>query len=268
MLPKLGIIAGGGRLPLEIANIYQAQSGQCCIAALIPYANLELLGPLEIQSFKMGSAGAILEYFNKCGVKNIIFAGHVKRPSLSSIKVDVTGAILLAKIIKQKFLGDDQLLRVIANFVESKGFKIISASDILSKEKSSLISTIKPLKQDQIDIELGCNVAISLGKLDIGQSVIVQDGYVLGVEAAEGTDNLIKRCAILRKKPSGGVLIKMMKSTQDVRLDIPTIGPDTIALLAEYKYKGAAIQKDGVIIIDPETTIRLANQHKIFLTKI
>ena len=113
------------------------------------------------------------------------------------------------------------------------------------------VSNKLPSKQDQIDIELGSQVIKSLSNLDIGQSVIIADGYVLGIEAAEGTDALIRRCELLRKTERGGVLVKMAKLTQDMRLDLPTIGPDTIFYLAKHGYNGLAIQKSGVIIVKP-----------------
>ena len=119
-----------------------------------------------------------------------------------------------------------------------------------------------------MDIELGVKVSKHLAPLDIGQAVIVEDGYIIGIEAAEGTDNLIKRCANLRKKPHGGVLVKIIKYTQDIRLDLPTIGPETISNLASYSYNGIAIQKDNVIIIERELTAAIANKHHLFIAKI
>lgn len=104
--------------------------------------------------------------------------------------------------------------------------------------------------------------------MDVGQSVIISNGYVVGIEAAEGTDNLISRCAILRKENNGGVLVKMSKSAQDMRLDVPAIGPDTIKLLAENKYSGIAIEKSGVIIINPEEVQKMLDENNLFLSFI
>ena len=107
-----------------------------------------------------------------------------------------------------------------------------------------------------------------LGGLDVGQSVIVCDGYVIGIEAAEGTDNLIRRCEYLRKKEKGGVLVKMSKSEQDMRLDMPVIGPDTVFFLAKHGFNGIAIEKEGVIVIKPEETQKLLNDNGLFLSII
>lgn len=265
IIPMLGIIAGGGRLPLEIAAIHLKQGGGLCIAALDGEADLELFKALPYQLFKIGNVEAVIEYFREFGIKNIIFAGSVTRPNLKSIKVDLAGSKLIASILAKKFLGDDNVLKVVANFFENKGFKVISVQDILAANFNHNKTIKSPSKQDLIDIELGVKVIEALSVLDIGQAVIVEDGYVIGIEAAEGTDNLIKRCANLRKKSSGGVLIKMMKLEQDTRMDIPAIGSDTISNLASLQYNGVAIQKNGVIIIEPEHTLKLADELGVFL---
>ena len=152
-------------------------------------------------------------------------------------------------------------------FFEEYGFTILSTGEIYQNMfKSQDILTEKlPSKQDKIDIELGIKIIKSLGELDVGQSVIVEDGYVLGIEAAEGTDNLISRSAALRKKKTGSVLIKMPKQGQDMRIDSPTIGVETINNLAKHKYNGLAIAKNEVIILNSAEVIKIANQHKIFI---
>lgn len=270
MLPIIGIIAGSGELPFSIATSYASQGGKCYIAALEREANLQLLQDTPYQSFRIGMVGAIIEYFHKFNVQNVIFAGGIKRPNFWSIKVDMVGRALLARIIKQKFLGDDTILRIVADFLEKKGFKIISSQEILldNLDDINIITKATPLPSDIIDIELGVKLLTTLSGLDVGQSVIIEDGYILGIEAAEGTDNLIKRCVELRKKPQGGVLVKMLKLDQDIRLDIPTIGPDTIVNLANQSYNGLAISKDKVIIINPKTTIELANSLGLFIVRV
>jgi len=266
---KLGIIAGGGNLPSSIADAYKINGGECFIAGLKGYAEPKLFDKFSYKSFKIGNVGAILEFFKNNNVTKIAFAGRVNRPNLSNIQADFMGCILLARILKAKILGDDSLLQIITNFVEEKGYEVISASDLLAQNAISAIkSNNQPAKQDLVDIDFGVKVTRALGNLDIGQAVIVQNGYVVGIEAAEGTDNLIKRCSELRVTNKGGVLIKMMKSFQDRRLDIPTIGPQTIELLALYNYSGIAIEKNKVIVVEAQKTIDLADQHKIFITEI
>ena len=267
---NLGIIAGSGLLPSEIADLHLKQGGNVYIAALEGETDILHITKYQYKQFPIGSVGALLEYFRENNVKEIIIIGGITRPDLKSVKVDKAGSLLIAKILKEKFLGDDNILKIISDFIESKGFKVISPKALLElgTYEKLYASNKLPSKQDQIDIELGSQVIKSLSNLDIGQSVIVADGYVLGIEAAEGTDALIRRCELLRKTERGGVLVKMAKLTQDMRLDLPTIGPDTIFYLAKHGYNGLAIQKSGVIIVKPAETIALLNEHDLFISYI
>ena len=263
-LPKLGLIAGGGALPTQIANLYQERGGQCVLASINEEINqLEL----SSKSFSIGSVGGILEYFAENSVEQVIIVGGIKRPDLKSIKVDIAGSVLLARILKEKLLGDDKILKIVSSYIESKGFKVISPVAVLKlgNYTNNISSKKSPSKQDKNDAEIGKELLKSLGYMDVGQSVIVADGYVLGIEAAEGTDNLIKRCALLRKKSKGGVLVKMSKPGQDMRLDVPAIGPETARLLAEHDFNGVAAEQNGVIIIDPQKTLKLLDEGGMFL---
>lgn len=262
-LSVLGIIAGDGDLPDEIANIYVGNGGGCFIASV--YKDRSYNG-VPSKKFTLGCVGAILEYFEENKVQSIIIVGGVKRPDLNALKVDWGGASLLASIMKQKVLGDDNILTIVMEHIRKKGFEVISPLDILAIDNRKLIHTkCRPTKNDSIDIKFGFNILENLGKLDVGQSVIICDGYALGIEAAEGTDNLIRRCDLLRKKDKGGALVKMSKSVQDMRLDVPVVGPDTIFCLAKHGFNGLAIEKTGVIIIKPEETQKLLNENNLFL---
>ena len=267
MLQKLGIIAGNGDLPKEIAKLYNSAGGNCFIAAIDPETSFE---GSSYEHFTLGSVGGIIEYFKKNAVENVVIVGGIARPDLKSLKVDFAGSALLAKILKQKILGDDNVLKIVSNYIESKDLKVISPKEILkfSGYNFDISNKNTPSSQDKADIEIGIQVIKSLGGLDVGQSVIVYDGYVIGIEAAEGTDNLIRRCEYLRKKEKGGVLVKMSKSEHDMRLDMPVIGPDTVFFLAKHGFNGIAIEKEGVIVIKPEETQKLLNNNGLFLSII
>lgn len=266
----VGIIAGNGMAPAEIAKICIDNGINFCIAAIEGQAELELIGHLPYKVFAIGSVGGVIKYFKEFGVQQIVFIGGVKRIDLKSVKPDLVGMKLMAKILSNKFLGDDKLLRVISEFFENQEFEVIGANELmqLSSSVTQRIITktkIQPNIQDLIDVELGLKVLSAMGDLDIGQAVIVEDGYVLGVEAAEGTDSLIERCAALRKKKSGGVLVKAPKYSQDLRLDLPTIGPKTLRHLAHFNYSGIAISPHDILIIDPKQVIELANEFDLFI---
>lgn len=269
-LPIIGIIAGGGNLPALIASIYKKQGGQCFIALIENEGDPELLTDHPGKKFAIGQVGAVTQYFKAEGVREIIIIGKISRPDFGSLKVDLTGSKLVASILKNKFLGDDNALKTVSAFLESESFKVISPKDILQLAYYQSKNSTKnfPSEQDKIDIELGKKILTTLGELDVGQSVIVSSGYTLGIEAAEGTDNLIKRCAPLRKKERGGVLVKMSKLNQDKRLDIPTIGPETISCLAKHNFNGVAIEKDAVIVVNPSETWALADEYGVFITFI
>lgn len=269
MLPNLGIIAGRGSLPYLIAGNYTKQGGNCCIAAIKDEADIDQIKNFEYKVLKIGMVGEAIKYFKDNEVQNIIFIGGVNRPNFKNLAVDKIGGLLLFKILGQKIRGDDSLLKIVADFFESYGFKVISSNEIYKNQQcdSNIITDTTLTSSDKNDIELGTKLLNHLSSFDIAQSVIVESGYILGIEAAEGTDNLIARCTDLRKNPYGGVLVKIPKLGQDNRLDTPTIGPNTIKNLAKYNYKGVAIQKNNVIIVEEELTIKLANEHKIFITK-
>lgn len=269
MLPNLGIIAGKGSLPYLIAGNYTKQGGNCYIAAIESETDIELIKGFEYKTFKIGMVGAAIQYFKECNVQNIIFIGGVSRPNLKNLAVDRIGSLLLFKIISQKILGDDKVLRIVAKFFEDYGFKVISSSEIYKNQQSDndIITIAQPSNSDKKDIEFGIELLNHLSKFDVGQSVVIEDGHILGIEAAEGTDNLIARCADLCKKSSARVLVKIPKLGQDNRLDMPTIGPNTIKNLAKYNYSGIAIKADKVIIVEEDLTVKLANQHKIFIVK-
>lgn len=268
--PTLGIIAGGGNLPQEIADIYSRNGGRCVIAALEPENNFHMSGIYDTQHFHIGQVGGIIDFFKEQKVEEIILVGTIERPELPSIKVDFRGSRLLARIMKNKFLGDDNVLKIACQFLEENGFRVISPIELmqLTDYDSSFVSVNYPNLCDEKDIEVGKEVLETIGKLDIGQSIIVYESYVLGIEAAEGTDNLIRRCESLRRAKKGGVLVKMSKPTQDMRLDVPTIGPDTIFYLAKHGFHGVAIERKKVIIVNPEETKNLAADNNIFISLI
>ena len=266
MLPTLGIIAGKGDIPLGIAEIYERNGGKCFIAKISDDCDIDL-DKHHHKNFAIGQAGGIIKYFKEAGVQNIIIIGGVDRPDLSALKADFVGSKLLTQILKNQFLGDDKVLTIVANFLEKEGFKVISPYQILSidSQEANYHTKKTPSKIELSDITLGQKVLMALGEVDVGQSVIVNRGYVLGIEAAEGTDNLIRRCEILRRQQDGGVLIKIAKTRQDLRLDIPTIGPETVFTLAKHNFSGIAISRKEVMIVKPEETFQLANKYGLFI---
>lgn len=258
MTKTLGIIAAQGILPIMVADnnaISDAKSVVVCIDGLALKTDYQ---KHIAEEFQIGQVSAILNFFKTHNVDKIVICGAMKRPKFSALSVDAKGAILLVKILAAKFLGDDQLLRIVAEYVEGQGFDVVSPIDYTNQIP---IKTKRvPSKREKEDIEIGLQASKKLGELDIGQAVIVDHGVVIGVEAIEGTDSLIQRCKGLSKS---GILVKCLKLTQDARLDTPVIGVDTVNAIYEAGMAGIALS--GVIVLNPREVLEEADRLGIFV---
>lgn len=254
----LGIIAAKGVLPIMVASGNAASGGKTFVACISGLASKNDYQEHIAEEFPIGKAGAILKFFKSHKVEKIVICGAMERPNFSGISVDTKGALLLTKILAAKFSGDDQILRIVAEYIEKNGFKVVSPIEYLVQK--NIKTKRKPQKSEIKDIQIGLNAAKILGELDIGQSVVVDSGVVIGVEAREGTDGLIKRCA---KMGNASILVKSLKPTQDPRLDTPVIGTDTVKTVAEAGFIGIALS--DVIIIDPDKVSDEADKLGIFL---
>jgi DUF1009 family protein len=166
--------------------------------------------------------------------------------------------------------GYDQLLRLIVEELESEGFRVVGADTLIDDAlvPEGPLTALAPDADALRDIALGVEVASRLGDLDIGQAVVVQQGLVLGVEAVEGTDGLLERCAGLRRAGRGGILVKLKKPGQERRADLPTIGPDTIRLAAETGIAGIAVQAGHCLVLERDRTISTADRAGLFVVGV
>lgn len=266
-IKKLGIIAGSGTLPFSIAE--HCQNIGLPFYMLLIENNTETDLYKKHKSFNLGKIGKAIDILKTEKISHLIIAGSIKKPRLLDLKPDLIGTKLLAILSKEKFLGDNNLLSTIILFIEKYGFTIIGLEDLqipnLFAEKG-IIGKIKPSKDDLLDIEAGKKACEILGIADIGQGLIIEDKVVLSVEAIEGTDALIKRTKDLkRNSKKSGVLVKSIKPNQNHKIDMPTIGEQTILNLKNAGIAGVAIQSGTTIIINKKETIDLANKHKIFI---
>lgn len=266
---SLGIIAGSGALPRMMMKAC-AQTGR-------PFFVIALDGSADDETIKMagdavamvriGAIGKIIDTLREHQVGEIVLAGKVARPKLTSLRPDMKGTKLLARVGGQLVTGDNDLVNNIIQFVEEEGFHVIGADtvmkDLLAPE--GLIGSIYPDKRAQADIEFGARIARDIGALDIGQAVVIQNNTVLGVEAVEGTDQLIERCANLKLEERGGVLVKVKKPQQDARVDLPTIGVPTIERLAAAGLVGIAVEAGATLILDRRELARRADALGLFV---
>ncbi|MBN66067.1 MAG: UDP-2,3-diacylglucosamine pyrophosphatase [Rickettsiales bacterium] len=265
--PKLGIIAGKGELPRRIIQNCMRRGRPFFVVALEGAADEETVEHISHAWVRLGAIGKAIQLLRDEGAEELVLAGKVTRPKLSNLRPDLKATKLLARLGSNLFTGDDELLRGIITFLEEEGFKVVGADevvdDILTPE--GLIGGLYPDKKAQADIEFGAQIAKGIGELDIGQSVVVQNHQVLGVEAVEGTDNLIKRCADLKVEERGGVLVKVKKPNQEKRVDLPTIGINTVENVAKAGLAGIAAEAGGSLMIDRREIAKRADELGIFV---
>lgn len=269
-MSRIGIISGSGILPQLVADAARSVGIKPYMILLKGSAEKHLEKNPDHQWSNVTAVGKILAYFREYDVRRIILVGGMERPPLLSLIPDLTGAKLLSRILKLDKTGDDSLLKEIIKFLEEEHFQVIGIQDIAPDilTPKNILTKKVPNDRQNSDINYGYEVALNIGKLDIGQSVIVQDGEILGLEAAEGTSELIKRCAKLQRGGKGGILIKICKPSQDKRIDLPTIGIHTIEKLSSLGYAGVVLSSGDSIILNKEDVVELADKHKMFIKGI
>jgi DUF1009 family protein len=269
MPSKLGIIAGGGRLPGQLIAAARAQGRDCFVLAIKNSADATALAAVDHAWLAMGEAGQAFRLLHEQGVEEVVMAGPVQRPTLADLRPDWRTAKFFAKV-GLKALGDDGLLSAVIAEFESEGFRIIGADQIIGDLLAPLgaLGLVLPDDQALSDILRGVEVARGVGRLDVGQAVVVQQGIVLGVEAVEGTDALIDRAGSLRRGGSGGVLVKLCKPGQDKRIDLPTIGTETVRRAHQAGLRGIAVEAGATLVLDIDGVVRLADRLGLFVTGI
>ena len=270
MQTKLGVIAGGGDLPARICQACVDHDRPVFAIALKGQADLSLLQPYSHVELPLGSVGGAIERFKAEGVEEIVMVGRVKRPSLTQLRLDAEAMKLFTKIGMKAF-GDDALLtNIIEYFEKEHGFRICSVDDVLGPTgvKPGILTETRPDDTAERDIARGLDVLRAMGPVDVGQSVVVQQGIVLGVEAIEGTDAMIARAGSLARDGAGAVLVKMAKPDQDTRVDMPTIGLETIRNVAAAGLRGIAIEAGRTIVVDPKDTAEEADRLGVFIIAI
>jgi len=218
---------------------------------------------------RLGAAATGLALLRENRVTELVLAGGIRRPSLASLRPDWRAARLFARI-GYRALGDDGLLSAVVEELEREGFRVVGADQLLDRAlvPDGPLGRICSDELSQADIERGMQVARTLGVLDIGQAVVVQQGLVLGVEAIEGTDELLRRCAALHREGPGGVLVKVAKPGQEPRADLPTIGLRTVLLAVEAGLRGIAVEANATIVLDRDEIIRAADRAGLFLVGV
>jgi DUF1009 family protein len=258
---KIAVIAGSGDLPFRIIEKLSISRIRHVVLSISPF------GPESYEQFDLGEIGRMLAYIRSKEASKVVFCGSIRRPSFFSLKMDRIAKKWLMHLGVRAFLGDDTLLKGIRRLAEAEGLEIISPQIILESllTPQGLLTKIAPSEADLQDIARGVFVLNTLAKADVGQAVIVQEGIVLGIEAAEGTKELLARCKHLKVRQCGGVLVKISKTQQDLAFDLPTIGEQTVIDAEACELSGIALDGNNSQIIDFEKTIKLANEKEMFV---
>lgn len=272
----VGVIAGGGAMPFAVADSLAARG----IAAVI-FALRGACDPAGVARFRhhwisVGQIGKATRLFRSEGCRDLIFIGSLARPALSDIRLDWGTLRVMGHVVAAFRGGDDHLLSGIGRIFEKDGFRMVgvkeAAPDLLMPR--GCITRAAPDAAATADIARGRDVLTALGPFDIGQAAVVIDGHVVAVEDIEGTDGLLARVARLRKdgriraKAGRGVLVKGPKSGQDLRYDLPTVGPRTVEAAAGAGLAGVAVAAENTIAAEPQAMIDAADKAGLFVTGI
>ncbi len=260
MVKRIGLIAGNGRFPIIFAESARKKGVEVIAIGINEETSKELEKFVnKIYWLGVGELERLLEILKEENIRSIVMAGQVRHKLLfdKNIKIDQKMQFLLENLRNKK---TDSIIGAVARLLEFKGIKVLSSIIFLSDylPQKGVLTRLLPDERILKDIEFGRKIAKAIAGLDIGQSIVVKDRVVLAVESIEGTDETIRRAE--RYGKGGIVVIKVTKPRQDMRFDVPVVGPDTIKLLQEVKAACLAIEAKKTLIIDKPETLRLAEE--------
>lgn len=266
----LGILAGGGLLPGQVAAAAARAGRSVFLIGFEGFADPRILAPYPHCFVRLGAVGKTLSILRAQGCQDLVLVGPVRRPSLMNLRPDAEGARLLARVGRAAFAGDDGLLAAVVRILGEEGFNVLGAHEILTEALApqGAMSRVQPDAQAEEDIVRGIAVTRALGRVDVGQGCVVQQGIVLAVEAIEGTDAMLARAGGLARPGAGGVLVKLVKPGQDRRADLPTIGPDTVRAAHAAGLRGIAFEAGGTLLTDATLCRQEADATGLFLLGI
>ena len=257
-------------MPLELAKANR--DARPFVVTLAGFADRDYSG-FDQTECSIGQIGGISKALKAAECDAVCFAGYVQRPDLKTLKLDARGLTMVPRALAAGRKGDDALIRVVVDEFESQGFRVVGADEVFSSLAPQLDSRFSEVDAapHANDIAKACAIARAIGKLDIGQGCVVADGLVLAVEAQEGTNAMLERLLTLRQELRGssdarlGVLAKMPKPIQERRVDLPTIGPDTVERCAAAGLAGIALEAGSALVLDRSAVEAALSRHGMFL---
>jgi hypothetical protein len=269
---KLGLIAGGGDLPVALANHCRDVGRPFFVVRLRGFAGASLLAFEGVEA-GLAELGKGIGALRRSGCEAVCFAGKVERPDLRAIKPDLRGLAALPGAVAAARRGDDALLAFLLREFEKEGFAIEGAHEVMRSLTLGVgpLGRIAPRDCDWIDVRRALEAARAIGRLDAGQAAVSCDGLILALEAQEGTDALLERVANLPRAVRGapgdlrGVLAKACKPGQELRVDLPTIGPGTVGRASEAGLAGIVGEAGRLIVVERARTLALADELGLFI---
>ena len=267
---RLAILCGGGKVPLAVAAAAAAAGRDFVVLALRGQVGREI-ARFPHEWLRLGEVGRVFKLLAKHKCDEIVIVGYVRRPEISEIRFDLGGMMNLPRIMAWMMGGDDHMLSSMIAFIEERGYRVVGPHEIAPQLvlDEATVGGRKPSRRDAQDIALGRRVLAALAPFDVGQGAVVDRGQVIAVEAAEGTDAMLARCAGLRrnrvKRPSG-VLVKAPKQGQELRIDLPTIGAGTVEAAAEACLAGIAAEAGATLVADAAEMAAAAARRRLFVT--
>lgn len=268
----LAILCGAGALPLIAARAVRAGGREVLLIGLSGSAGA------EIEAFdhvwvKLGEFGRLTKILRERGIEDLAMLGAVSRPEFADIRLDFGALKRIGDIAKLFRGGDDGMLKGIAHIFESEGFRFVGVTDFAPEllAPAGHIAGLKPDAAAETDIVFGSRLITALSPFDVGQSAVIARERVIAVEAAEGTDEMLKRVADLRArgrlrlKGRVGVIVKAAKRGQDLRFDLPTIGSATVEAAARAELAGLAIAAGETLIVDRDGLAAAADKAGLFV---
>jgi len=268
----IAIISGRGSLPRTLAEGLVSQNKRPFLIGLGGQYD-PWIEDYDHATFEWGQFGGLFSTLRQNNISKLTMAGSMVRPNINLAGFDFSGFLVLPEIFVNMIGGDNSMLTGFINMFAKRGITVIGAHEIMPEllTKAGIISGGKISQKARENIAHGIAACKKLGELDIGQATIAVGGRVVAVEGIEGTDAMIDRVTDmrikgkLREKGRNGVLVKSMKPDQDMRVDLPAIGPQTIQQAAEAGLRGIAIEAGHSIILEPENTLKEAAHKDIFI---
>jgi DUF1009 family protein len=269
----IGLIAGGGALPFALADSLLAQGRMPVFIGLKGFCDAQRIAHYRHRWFSVGQFGSIMEALREEGCTDITFIGTLVRPAFRDLRFDWLAVRILPRILRGMRGGDNHILLATARVFEDGGFRVLGvrelAPDLLMP--SGCLSHAQPDEADLADAARGREVLQAISPFDVGQACVVIDGHVVSIEDIGGTDVLLARIKRLREagrlrtKPGRGVLVKAPKRGQDLRLDLPALGPQTICGVADAGLAGLAVAAGHSVVADPQAMIEAADKAGLFV---